>query len=70
MEIPLWEVGVMMVYKPEHFISKIIETLKSRNIKEIPGDLVIDDTYFDFQKFLEDGLIMTLGIITELEFGA
>ena len=37
-------------YKPEHFISKIIETLKSRNIKEIPGDLVIDDTYFDFQK--------------------
>ena len=25
-------------YKPEHFISKIIETLKYRNIKEIPGE--------------------------------
>lgn len=37
-------------YKPENFIQKLGEALKSKNISRISGDLVIDDTYFDFQK--------------------
>lgn len=37
-------------YKPEDFKNKIIEVLKSKNITKISGDLIIDDTYFDFQK--------------------
>lgn len=37
-------------YKPENFKQKIAEALKSKNITKISGDLVIDDTYFDFQK--------------------
>lgn len=37
-------------FNPENFLSKIIESLKSKNISKISGDLVIDDTYFDFQK--------------------
>ena len=70
MEIPLWEVGDMMVINQNILFQKY-RNLKSRNIKEIPGDLVIDDTYFDFQK-IPGGwqFTMTLGIIMELEFGA
>ena len=37
-------------FKPENFISKIVENLKSKNISKISGNLIIDDTYFDFQK--------------------
>ena len=36
-------------FKPEDFERKLIASLKSKNIKKIDGDLIIDDTYFDFQ---------------------
>ncbi len=36
--------------KPEDFKRKIIEALKAKNISKISGNIVIDDTYFDFQK--------------------
>ncbi|WP_417431705.1 D-alanyl-D-alanine carboxypeptidase/D-alanyl-D-alanine-endopeptidase [Halpernia sp.] len=36
-------------YKPEVFKKKLIAALKEKNITKITGDIVIDDTYFDFQ---------------------
>ena len=36
-------------YKPEDFKEKLIASLKKKNIKKIDGDLIIDDSYFDFQ---------------------
>lgn len=36
-------------YKPDHFKQKLIAALKSKNITKISGDLIIDDSYFDFQ---------------------
>lgn len=37
-------------YKDENFKQKVIETLKQNKISKISGDLIIDDTCFDFQK--------------------
>ena len=37
-------------YKPENFKQKLIEALKQKGISKISGDLIIDDSYFDFQK--------------------
>ena len=36
--------------KPEDFLSQIISALKAKNISKIKGDIIIDDTCFDFQK--------------------
>ncbi|QDP84263.1 D-alanyl-D-alanine carboxypeptidase/D-alanyl-D-alanine-endopeptidase [Chryseobacterium sp. SNU WT5] len=36
-------------YKPEDFKQKLIAALKENNIAKISGDLIIDDSYFDFQ---------------------
>ncbi|TXF79026.1 D-alanyl-D-alanine carboxypeptidase/D-alanyl-D-alanine-endopeptidase [Chryseobacterium sp.] len=36
-------------YKPENFRQKLIEALKNKGISKISGDLIIDDSYFDFQ---------------------
>lgn len=36
-------------YKPEDFKEKLVASLKKKNIKKIDGDLIIDDSYFDFQ---------------------
>lgn len=36
-------------YKPENFRDKLIAALKTKGISKISGDLVIDDSYFDFQ---------------------
>lgn len=36
-------------YKPENFKQKLITALKEKNISKISGDLIIDDSYFDFQ---------------------
>ncbi|MDO4225610.1 MAG: D-alanyl-D-alanine carboxypeptidase/D-alanyl-D-alanine-endopeptidase, partial [Bergeyella zoohelcum] len=36
-------------FKPENFKNQFISAIKNKNIKEINGDLVIDDSYFDFQ---------------------
>lgn len=36
-------------YKPENFKQKLIAALKQRGISKISGDLIIDDSYFDFQ---------------------
>lgn len=36
-------------YKPEDFQKKLIAALKEKNINKIMGNIVIDDTYFDFQ---------------------
>ncbi|WP_419870641.1 D-alanyl-D-alanine carboxypeptidase/D-alanyl-D-alanine endopeptidase [Chryseobacterium sp. CT-SW4] len=36
-------------YKPESFKQKLLDALKKSGIKKISGDLVIDDSYFDFQ---------------------
>ncbi len=36
-------------YKPEDFKQKLINSIKSKGISQIDGDLVIDDAYFDFQ---------------------
>lgn len=36
-------------YKPENFKEKLIVALKESGIKKISGDLIIDDSYFDFQ---------------------
>lgn len=35
--------------KPEDFRRQLIEALKKQGISSIAGDLIIDDTYFDFQ---------------------
>ncbi len=37
-------------FKSEDFISQIVAAIKSKNISKIYGNLIIDDTYFDFQK--------------------
>lgn len=37
-------------YKPEDFKHKLISAIKTQRIKEIKGNLIIDDSYFDFQK--------------------
>ncbi|PIE50611.1 MAG: D-alanyl-D-alanine carboxypeptidase/D-alanyl-D-alanine-endopeptidase [Flavobacteriales bacterium] len=36
-------------YKPENFKAQFIQSLKDKGIQKIEGNLVIDDTYFDFQ---------------------
>lgn len=36
-------------YKPENFKQKLLESIKRSGIKKITGNLVIDDSYFDFQ---------------------
>jgi D-alanyl-D-alanine carboxypeptidase/D-alanyl-D-alanine-endopeptidase (penicillin-binding protein 4) len=36
-------------FKPENFKQKFIEALSQKGISEISGDLVLDDSYFDFQ---------------------
>lgn len=36
-------------YKPEDFKEKLLKALKEKNISKISGDLIIDDSYFDFQ---------------------
>ena len=36
-------------YKPENFKQKLIQSLKDKGITTIAGDLIIDDSYFDFQ---------------------
>ena len=36
-------------YKPEDFRMKFIQAIKDAGIKKISGDLIIDDSYFDFQ---------------------
>lgn len=36
-------------YKPENFKQKFIDVLKQKGISKISGDLIIDDSYFDFQ---------------------
>ncbi len=36
-------------FKPENFKLKFINALKEKGIKEITGNLIIDDSYFDFQ---------------------
>ncbi len=36
-------------YKPENFKKKLIDVLKQKGITKISGDLIIDDSYFDFQ---------------------
>jgi len=36
-------------YKPEKFKQKLIEAVKKSGIKKISGNLIVDDSYFDFQ---------------------
>ncbi|AYO57471.1 D-alanyl-D-alanine carboxypeptidase/D-alanyl-D-alanine-endopeptidase [Chryseobacterium sp. 6424] len=36
-------------YKPEDFKKKLLAALQQHGIKKITGNLIIDDTYFDFQ---------------------
>lgn len=36
-------------YKPEDFQQKLMDALSKNGVKKITGDLVVDDTYFDFQ---------------------
>lgn len=36
-------------YKPENFIKRVIEAIKSHGIHNVNGNLIIDDTFFDFQ---------------------
>ena len=36
-------------YKPENFKAKLLEAIQQTGIKSIAGNLVIDDSYFDFQ---------------------
>lgn len=36
-------------YKPEDFKAKLVQALKAKNITKISGDLIIDDSFFDFQ---------------------
>lgn len=37
-------------YKAENFKQKVIEAIKKNKISKISGDIIIDDTFFDFQK--------------------
>lgn len=36
-------------FKPENFRQKLVAALKNKGISKISGDLIIDDSYFDFQ---------------------
>ncbi|MDR2206955.1 MAG: D-alanyl-D-alanine carboxypeptidase/D-alanyl-D-alanine-endopeptidase [Flavobacteriaceae bacterium] len=36
-------------FKPENFKQKFLEALQKKGISEISGDLILDDSYFDFQ---------------------
>lgn len=36
-------------YKPENFKKKLIDAIKKSGITKISGDLIIDDSYFDYQ---------------------
>jgi len=36
-------------YKPEKFKQKLLEAVKKSGIKKITGNLIVDDSYFDFQ---------------------
>ena len=36
-------------YKPENFKQKLLQALQEKNISKISGDLIIDDSDFDFQ---------------------
>ncbi|MGX9987010.1 D-alanyl-D-alanine carboxypeptidase/D-alanyl-D-alanine endopeptidase [Soonwooa purpurea] len=36
-------------YKPEKFKEKLLQALQQKNIKSITGNIIIDDSYFDFQ---------------------
>ncbi|WP_379963240.1 D-alanyl-D-alanine carboxypeptidase/D-alanyl-D-alanine-endopeptidase [Epilithonimonas sp. UC225_85] len=36
-------------YKPENFKQKLLEAIRKSGIKKITGDLIVDDSYFDFQ---------------------
>ena len=36
-------------YKPENFKQKLINSLKEKGISKISGNLILDDSYFDFQ---------------------
>lgn len=36
-------------YQPEDFLNKVLEAIKKEGIKTINGNLIIDDSYFDFQ---------------------
>lgn len=36
-------------YKPDSFKQKLLEALKKSGIKKINGNLIVDDSYFDFQ---------------------
>lgn len=57
-------------YKAENFKQKVIEAIKKNKISKISGDIIIDDTFFDFQKIQVVGLGMIWAIIMGLEFGA
>ena len=36
-------------YKPENFKQKLIDAIRKSGIKKITGNLIVDDSYFDFQ---------------------
>ncbi|WP_226064989.1 D-alanyl-D-alanine carboxypeptidase/D-alanyl-D-alanine endopeptidase [Kaistella polysaccharea] len=36
-------------YKPENFKQKLLKSLNDKGIRKITGNLIIDDSYFDFQ---------------------
>lgn len=36
-------------YKPKNFKDKLLEAIRKKGIKKINGNLVVDDSYFDFQ---------------------
>ena len=36
-------------YKPENFKQQLLEAIKKSGIKKISGNLIVDDSYFDFQ---------------------
>ncbi len=36
-------------YKPENFQKKLVDALKNKGVSSITGDLVLDDSHFDFQ---------------------
>lgn len=36
-------------YKPENFKQKLLEAIKKSGIQKISGNLIVDDSYFDFQ---------------------
>lgn len=36
-------------YKPENFKQQLLEAIKKAGIKKISGNLIVDDSYFDFQ---------------------